>query len=247
MTQGTLKDKVAVVTGAGRGIGRAVAIGLGGEGAWVSCASRTKSEIEATASAVDGAGGRGQAVTTDVTDLNGVRNMYRETVEAFGGIDILYINAGGNLEKNSVEESDPALWVGTLELNLVGAFYCSREAIPFMEKRGGGKIITIGSGMGHHGLKGNSSYCCSKAGLWMFTRILAQELVDENISVNELIPGPVETSLTRSAVRSQRGVFGISGEWVKQPEDVVPLALFLARQPLTGPTAQSFSLMRRDN
>ena len=96
-------------------------------------------------------------------------------------------------------------------------------------------------------MAGTSAYACSKAGLWMFTRVLAQELLPYNISVNELIPGPVVTGLVGSQAAQRRGVFAIEGEWAKTPEDVVPLALFLAAQPPVGPTAQSFSLMRRDN
>ena len=88
---------------------------------------------------------------------------------------------------------------------------------------------------------------CSKAGLWMLTRVLAQELSPYNISVNELIPGPVVTSMAGVQTAQRQGVSAIEGEWIKTPEEVVPLALFLATQPPIGPTAQSFSLMRRDN
>ena len=94
---------------------------------------------------------------------------------------------------------------------------------------------------------GMSDYACAKAGLWMLTRVLAQELAPSNISVNELIPGPVVTSMAGAQAAQGQGVFAIEGEWAKTPNEVVPLALFLATQPAIGPTAQSFSLMRRDN
>jgi len=116
-----------------------------------------------------------------------------------------------------------------------------------LKQRGAGKIITIGSGLGHRGYAGGSAYSCSKAGLWMLTRILAQELMQYKISVNELIPGPVQTSIDDNAKTSNSKVKSMESEWQKQPKDVVPLALFLASQPDIGPTAQSFSLMRRDN
>jgi 3-oxoacyl-[acyl-carrier protein] reductase len=90
-----------------------------------------------------------------------------------------------------------------------------------------------------------SAYAVSKAGLWMLTRVLAQELAPYRISVNELIPGPVATSMTAQLVEGRESVFGIESEWTKSPDDVVPLALFLATQPDVGPTAQSYSLMRR--
>ena len=125
--------------------------------------------------------------------------------------------------------------------------YCARAAIPYLKARGGGKIITIGSGIGHQGRVGSSAYASSKSGLWMLTRVLAQELWEHNISVNELVPGPVNTRPTAdSAKRQESSVFAIDSEWIKNPEDVAPLALFLATQPDKGPTAQSFSLIRRD-
>ena len=144
-----------------------------------------------------------------------------------------------------VAASDPAEWWQTIETNLKGAYLCCRAAIPALRACGAGKIITIGSGMGHKGLPDNTDYCCSKAGLWMLTRVLAEELKEDRISVNELIPGPVDTSMTADN-KNEDSVFNISGEWIKGPDDVVPLALFLATQPAVGPTAQSYSLMRRD-
>ncbi len=137
-----------------------------------------------------------------------------------------------------MEGSDPDAWEETIRTNLIGAYYCARAAIPAMKQRGGGKIITIGSGMGQRGFAEISAYCCSKAVLWMLTRVLAQELWQHNISVNELIPGPVRTEMD--------AVLDIKSEWFKSPEDVVPMALFLAMQRDIGPTAQSHSLMRRD-
>ena len=108
-------------------------------------------------------------------------------------------------------------------------------------------MIMVGSGVGHNGRVGASSYSASKAGLWAMTRVLAQELWQHNISVNELVPGPVETRLSSDGREGEQStVFSINSEWIKQPKDVVPLAMFLATQPDTGPTAQSFSLMRRD-
>jgi 3-oxoacyl-[acyl-carrier protein] reductase len=241
-----LNGKVAIVTGAGRGIGKAIAIGYAQAGAAVVCAARTQAEIEATAHTIQKNGGRAIAVPTDVTRQVEVERLFAAAMEQFGALDILVINAGGSLERRTVEESTPDDWRATMEVNLFGAYHCARAAIPYMKERGG-KIITIGSGMGHKGRRGSSAYSCSKAALWMLTRILAQELWPYRISVNELIPGPVETALTGSAVTGREGVFAIDSEWVKQPEEVVPLALFLATQPDIGPTAQSFSLMRRDN
>jgi 3-oxoacyl-[acyl-carrier protein] reductase len=242
-----LHGKVAVVTGAGRGIGRAIALAYAAEGAAVSCAARSPAQIQETAAAITHAGGRSLALQTDVTQLASVEQLFKATADAFGGVDIVVINAGAHYDRRHVEDSHPPDWLATLEVNLIGAYYCARAAIPYLKQRGAGKIITVGSGVGHRGLPGSSAYACSKAGLWMLTRVLAQELWRFNISVNELIPGPVMTEMSRDDRQErQETVFAIDSEWIKGPEDVVPLALFLATQPDIGPTAQSYSLMRRD-
>jgi 3-oxoacyl-[acyl-carrier protein] reductase len=233
MSEGSLAGKVAIVTGAGHGIGEAIATAYGRAGAAVVCAARTTSEIE--------------AVTCDVTVLAEVKALMAAVRGRFGGLDILFCNAGGNPHRRTVVESDPEQWVAAVDLNLTSSYYCARAAIPLMQARGGGRIILMGSGMGHRGVGGHSAYCVSKAGVWMLTRVLAEELVAHNISVNELVPGPVITPATE-AERSGGGsiaAFDMPGEWPKQPEDVAPLALFLAASPEPGPTAQSFSLMRR--
>ena len=246
-SQRRLEGKVAVITGAGKGIGRAIAIGYASEGASVCCAARTASDLKEVAAEIASRGGKAIAVQTDVTSFDDVERMNRETAGAFGGIDIVVINAGGNLERSRVEAGDPDLWAATIDLNLKGAYYTSKSAIPYLRERGGGKIITIGSGIGHNGRPSASAYACAKAGSWMLTRVLAQELWEYGISVNELVPGPV---LTPGAIaawqQEENSVNTIDSEWVKESEDVLPLALFLATQPDKGPTSQSFSLMRRD-
>jgi 3-oxoacyl-[acyl-carrier protein] reductase len=240
-----LAGKVAIVTGAGRGIGRAIAIAYAQAGAAVCCSARTAEQIDATVAAITAAGGRAFACRTDVASEADVQVMVERTVAQFGGLDILVVNAGIDHGPQTVEESDSAAWRTTLEVNLFGAYSCAKAAIPHLRARGGGKIIMIGSGLGHRGTPASSAYACSKAGLWMLVRVLAQELAADNISVNELIPGPVDT---QSSTRDPRHSVAAQhpSEWRKRPEDVVPLALFLATQPERGPTAQSYSLMRRD-
>lgn len=239
MSATTLGGKVAIVTGAGRGIGRAIALAYAQAGAAVACAARSEPEIAGTAREIEARGGLALALATDVTQAGQVRRLVDTVAEHFGGLDILVINAGASTGRQTVEEGDPEAWRQTLDINLLGAYYSAQAAIPHLKRRGTGKIIAVGSGMGHNGRAGGSAYACSKAGLWMLTRVLAQELWPYRISVNELVPGPVETAMTG-------GTGFPDSEWIKQPEDVVPLALFLATQPDIGPTAQSFSLMRRD-
>lgn len=243
-----LAGKVAVITGAGRGIGRAIAAGFAAEGAVVCCAARNSDEIQAAVRQIEGEGGKAIAVQTDVTRLSDVEAMHKAAADEFGGIDIVIVNAGGNLAPGSVAEGDPDAWVATIDLNLKGAYYTAKSALPYLKARGGGKIITIGSGIGRKGHPGSSAYACAKAGAWMLTRVLAQEVWQDNISVNELVPGPVSTpgAIASWAAQPEGAVNAINSEWVKEAEDVLPLAMFLATQPDKGPTAQSFSLVRRD-
>ena len=247
MTSGlSLKDKVALVTGASSGIGRAIAVAWARDGARVGCAARSAGGLAEVVAEIEKSGGTGLAIPTDVTDRAQVERMLERAVSALGGLDLLLINAGGNLERNLVGEDDPDGWLATVHLNLVGAYYTARAAIPHLKARGGGRILLMGSGMGHRAIPAASAYAVSKAGLWMLTRVLAEELMEHGITVNEIIPGPVWTPATiREHENDGWAVASIPNEWVKQPEEVVPLARFLASQPEPGPTAQSFSLLRR--
>lgn len=241
-----LKNKVAVITGAGRGIGRAIAIAYAKNGAKVCCISRSENEVEETVALIKSDGGDAIAMHCDVTNYQVLEKTFSSIESVFGGIDIVVIDAGVDCEKISIEKLHIDDWKKVMDVNLNGAFYTAKAAIPYLKKRGSGKIITMGSGMGHKGRADNAPYSCSKAGLWMLTRVLAQELYPYNISVNELIPGPVITTMGNESKRDINSTFSIDGEWIKTPEDVTSMALFLASLPMVGPTAQSFSLMRRD-
>ena len=245
---GVLSGKVAVVTGAGRGIGRAIAVGYAAAGAAVCCVARTESDIAGTVVDIQRDGGIATSVQGDVRDYHSIVHVFDAAISEFGGVDIVVINAGGNLDSSrDVERGNPEQWTDTVQLNLVGSYYTARAAIPYLKERGAGKLIAMGSGLGRRGRPGESAYASAKAGLSMLLRVLALELWEHNISVNELIPGPVLTDrVAQTYVREPGSVFQDDSEWIKTPEDVVPLALFLATQPDKGPTGQTYSLMRRD-
>jgi 3-oxoacyl-[acyl-carrier protein] reductase len=161
MTQKPLNQQVAIVTGAGRGIGRAIAIEFARAGASVVCAARTGREIEETAQTIRRDRGKGIALEVDVTSESSVMSMVEATVQLYHRLDLLVINAGCNLDHRTVSESVSQDWRQTIETNLFGAYCCAKAAIPFLKVRGG-KIITIGSGLGHKGTPKRSAYSYSK-------------------------------------------------------------------------------------
>ena len=241
-----LKEQVAVVTGGGRGIGRAVALAFARQGAQVAVMARTASQLDEVVASIQAEGGQGLAIPCDVTDPVAVEQAMNEVVRHWGKLTLLVNNAGGALVRKKLWETEPELWRTSIEVNLLGTFHCCRYAVPHMIRSGGGKIINVGSGVGHEPRPGNSAYCSAKAGVWMLTRCLALELWEHQIEVNEVVPGPVYTDLTAE-------IFDPTGktpplapsERVKTPEDCVELFLFLASCPPGGPTGQSFSLARR--
>jgi 3-oxoacyl-[acyl-carrier protein] reductase len=242
---GALAGKVAVVTGAGRGIGRAIAIGYAKAGAAICCCARSQEEIAQTAKLIEAEGSLATPYIADVTDYASVTGFFEHAVTAYAGVDIVVANAGATIENTAVEDSDPAKWRQTIDINLIGAYHTARAAIPHLRRRGAGKIIFMGSGMGHRAFPTRSAYAAAKAGVRMLTRVLSQELAPHGVCVNELVPGPVRTGLLRGREDTLRTVVG-AGEWFKEPEDVVPMALFLATAPRNGPTGQTFSLARRE-
>ena len=248
-----LAGKVALVTGAGRGIGKAIALACAREGAFVVCTARTAGEVQGVADTIVAQGGEGRAVVADVTRAADVGRLFECGLEGRERLDILVANAGRGAggDKATVAESDPAVWTDLLHTNLLGAYLCAREAIPYLARSEAGKIIMMGSGSRLRTPPRLSAYSAAKAGLWALTTTLARELRPHAIAVNEIIPGPVlkEHMLTPEKLREIEeaggGIELPNGEWHKRPGDLDELALFLAVQPRLGPTGQSFSLLRQ--
>lgn len=240
IVEAPLGAKVAIVTGAGRGIGRSIALAYAAAGAHVVLAARTESQLRDVAEKIEAAGGRASVTPTDVTDEQSVLNLFAQTDE-LGRLDIALLNAGGIPGRGGVVGGSLTDWRATFDLNVSAAFLCARAAIPRMRASGGGKIIMVGSGTGHAGTRDFAAYSCAKAAQWMLTRVLAEEVRGDAISVNEIVPGPVETTVGTGDFDASR----FPGEWAKHPDDVVPLAMLLATHPDRGPTGQTYSLVRR--
>ncbi|HWI41458.1 MAG TPA: SDR family oxidoreductase [Verrucomicrobiae bacterium] len=187
----SLAGKVAVVTGGGRGLGRAAALAFASAGASVVVVSRTEGEIRETAE-LAGAG-RGLAVPGDVSSPETARLAVRGALERFGRLDILMNNAAVAGPFRRIAELEDREWDAALGVNLKGAFLFAREAIPHIGR--GGAVINVTSGLGSFALSPFGMYCISKAGINQLTRLLAQELADTGIAVNGLDPGVMDTSM----------------------------------------------------
>ena len=185
------------------------------------------------------------ALVCDVRDAESAKRMVNRAASELGRLDVLVNNAGGSFVRSSVVDGRVEDWSLVIETNLLGLYYCSHAALPHMIEQSRGKIINIGSGMGHSARAGNSAYNTAKAGVWMFTRCLSMEVWKHGIDVNELIPGPVLTELTKDVFEIDKPPPIADSERVKTPDECVPLAMYLATQPPGGPTGQSFSLARR--
>ena len=241
-----LKDKVAIITGSGRGIGRAIAIAYAAEGARVVIASRSTHELDAVTAEITAQGGEVLAVPTDMRVQTDVENLIQQTVDRFGRIDILVNNAGINPRGLFLDSTDEE-WEQGWQINVTGVVYCCRAALPIMQQQGSGNIINVGSGMGQVGHANLSVYCASKAALHGLTQAIAEEVWQDGIIANVLIPGPVKTELSRGSWENT-GTFRAQSDPWKEPEQVVASALFLAAQPPdSGMTGQILSIMRRNS
>ena len=241
-----LAGKVAVVTGGGRGLGRAAALAFAAEGASVAIVSRTECELREVTRLIGS--GKCIAVPGDVALEDTALRVVAATVETFGGVDILMNNAAVAGPFKRMEDVTMPEWDAALAVNLKGAFLFVRAVAPHMRRRGGGAIINVTSGLGSFVLSPFGLYCIAKAGLNQLTRILALELGDAGIRVNGLDPGVMDTGMQEQIRAAGPQTFG-SDTWrrfvaykeqgmLKPAEKAARLALFLASPPrsLTGET-----------
>ena len=244
-----LQDQVALITGAGRGIGRAIALAYAREGARLALAARTLDELEETAGQAEALGSSTCVIPTDVTEQTEVEEMVRRTLERFSTLDILVNNAGLVGPVGPLQDNDVTYWARTIQVNIVGVFLCCRAALPVMIARNRGKIINLYGGRGRN----LSSYGASKVAVADITATLALELEGKNIQVNALSPGSIDTRMweeTRDAAQaigdvelfeSGRRVTTGGGDSM---ERVAELAVLLAGETsdrLTGRVIQAVS------
>lgn len=215
---------LALVTGASRGAGRAIARRLAEEGMTVALLARGREDLAQAAAEVRAAGGRTLELVADIQDEAQVQSAFDTLARRLGGLDVVVLNAGLAIN-GPVEDYALAAWRTTLDTNLTGAFLCARAAIPLLRARGGGNLIAIASGAGKQGYARLAAYSASKFGLIGFMQSLAAELGGEGIKVSTVVPGSILTEFggTPAAAQPERKYL--------LPNDLAEAVLYLVRQP----------------
>lgn len=226
---GILQNKVAIITGASSGIGRAAALLFAGEGASVILNARRKTALEDVAWRIHEAGGRAHLVVGDVNSADTQRELVEAAVNVFGGLDIAFNNAGTVGAVKPLAEISPEEWLQTISTNLTAAFLGSRHQIPAMLQRGGGSIIFTSSFVGTSvGLPGLGAYAAAKAGLMGLVKGIVADYGAKNIRANALLPGGTDTSMAGDQSQKDWAAGLHAMKRIAQPEEIAQAALFLA-------------------
>ena len=249
-----LQRRVALVTGGGRGIGRAIALALGRAGGRVAVAARTREEIETVAADVSRAGAEALALPCDATKREEVERTVASVRDRFGSLDVL-VNNAGTAESAPLAKTDEAMWNRLLATNLTSTYLFTRAALGGMVERGWGRVINVASSAGKVGGAYISAYSAAKHGVLGFTRSVALEVAGKGVTVNAICPGYVNTSLTDRSIRNIAARTGMSEAAARErleatnpqkrfvePEEVAALALFLCAEEAAGLSGQAINL-----
>ena len=248
-----LEGKRALITGGGRGIGRAIALKFAGEGADVAVVARTRAEIDAVAEEIKEKGRRALAIPCDVGDSKEVDEAVQHASRELGGVDVLVANAGALLHAR-LEETTDALWDEMMRVNLNGAFYAFRAAVGEMSERGWGRLIAISSVSGKIGGPSRSAYHAAKHGVLGLVRSVALEVAEKGVTANAICPGFVDTSMvdtfreglashaeeSEAAMNRYRDEIPM-GRFLA-PDEIAAMALYLASEEAGGITGQAYTI-----
>jgi 3-oxoacyl-[acyl-carrier protein] reductase len=240
-----LKNKVAVITGGAQGIGQAVALGMGREGAAIVVADLQAEKARAVANQIQSHGAEAAAVEVNVAEEDSVKRMAKSAFDRFGRVDILVNVAGIYFPKASVVDLSEEDWDRTMDINVGSNFLCCREFVPSMRAQKSGRIISLASGIGHYGMRQFAHYAASKAAVMGFVKALAREVGPDGITVNAICPGSANTSMPRQH-RSEEDVMARLRSTplphILEPEDVAGPILFLASDAAGYITGQSYNI-----
>jgi len=241
-----------VVTGGGRGIGRAIALAFAEPGRLVAIAARTRAQLEETAKAIRAKGAEAVLLPMDVTDEGAVESGFAELRRVSDRIDVLVNNAGAG-GGQPIHKTETASWRRILDTNVWGTFLVTRQAAPLMAD--GGRIVNVSSVLGRFGVPGYTAYCASKHAVIGFTRALALELASRGITVNAICPGWVDTDMAARGMQAGAKAMGISFDAFRdqalgavpikriiQPEEVANLVKFLASPETSAITGQTYNI-----
>ena len=226
-----LSNKVAIITGGGRGIGKATAHALAKEGVAVALAATTSAEIDAVASEINKNNGRALAVATDVTQKGQVEHLMQQTLDAFGQVDILVNNAGVAIH-NPISKIDEADWDLNIDVNLKGTFLCTQAVFQHMCDRKTGHIVNVSSISGKNGHANGGAYCAAKFGVVGFTEVTSVEGKPFGVKASVICPGPVDTRMRRE--NHPDDVI----EHLTLPEEIADAILYVVKQPRTAHTLE---------
>ncbi len=243
-----LHGRRAIITGGGRGIGKAIAHHLAGLGADVAVLARTRDQLERVAADVTARGVRGVAIAADLTTSAACHAAIAAARDALGGVDILVNNAGWTLTSNFLEE-DEAYWRRVIDTNLWAVIFCSRAALEWMVEHDGGAIVNVASDAGRVGTSGEAVYSAAKGGVIALTRSLARELASRRVRVNCVCPGPTETEILAEnkadpahSARIERMIRLIPLRRVARPEEIAEAVAFFCTDASRYITGQVLSV-----
>ncbi len=239
----TFENRVALVTGAGRGIGRAIALSLAAEGVHVVCVSRSESTCAAVAAEINASGGKAEALALDVGDATAVAAAGKELLERLGHVDILVNNAGITKDGLLLRMED-ASWEDVLRTNLSSCFYWTKALAYGMARKRWGRIVNMTSVSGLAGNAGQANYAASKAGILGLTKSVAREFASRNITCNAVAPGFIETDMTGALTEEQKkaALANVPLKRLGRPEEIANITTYLCSEEAGYITGQVFTV-----